>query len=178
MDFSTPFAAFVQCIGILGMAANIFSLLLKRYRDFCLAQFVGAILFVTHFALLGSFGGCLLNAVCMLRMALMLFGGEKLHKPWALAVLIVLFVGSSVFLVAGGYDIPFAFVPCAVTVAGTLAIWSRNDRAIRLVQLCLVSPGWMSYDIISGSLGGVLCESFCICSTVVFLIRSRRTTKA
>jgi len=57
-------------------------------------------------------------------------------------------------------------------VIGTFSMWYGSDNAIRWVQLGLISPLWLVNNIfISLSIGGIICEVFCMVSASVYLVR-------
>jgi hypothetical protein len=56
-------------------------------------------------------------------------------------------------------------------LVGTLAMWSRNGKTIRVLQLFCVSPLWLIHNIFVFSIGGILCEVFNLGSIIVSLIR-------
>ena len=61
--------------------------------------------------------------------------------------------------------------------AGTLSMWTRNGKTIRVAQLAVVSPFWLLYDALipTPSIGGILCEVFNMISVVVSFIRFKKT---
>ncbi|MGN1096169.1 MAG: YgjV family protein, partial [Eubacteriales bacterium] len=67
-----------------------------------------------------------------------------------------------------------AILPFIGAVGSTFVMWTRDGKKIRISQLFLLSPLWLIYDAINGSVGGVLCEIFNITSVIISFIRFRK----
>ena len=62
-------------------------------------------------------------------------------------------------------------LPFIAMVTGTAAYWTNSARNIRLANLAFCCPSWILYDIIIGSLGGILNESITMVSILVSIYR-------
>ena len=64
----------------------------------------------------------------------------------------------------------------AAQLAGTIAMWIRSGKMIRLAQLLVVSPCWLAYDALipTPNIGGILTEIINICSVCIALFRYRK----
>lgn len=62
-------------------------------------------------------------------------------------------------------------LPFIAMVAGTVAYWTNSAKNIRLANLVLCCPSWILYDIIIGSLGGILNESITMASILISIYR-------
>ena len=58
---------------------------------------------------------------------------------------------------------------------GTLAMWTRNGKTIRIAQLSMISPIWIVNNVFYFSIGGILCEVFNMLSVVISMLRFRKT---
>jgi len=56
----------------------------------------------------------------------------------------------------------------------SILMWMGNGKHIRYFQVSLMSPAWIVHNIFNFSLGGILCESFNMVSSVVALVRYRK----
>ncbi len=155
-----------QIIGILGTCAAFISFQLKENKKFFILQATSGLLFAVNFLLLGAYTGCLLNFINIFRGAVMA-GGKKMHKlPWLIAILF-LYTAATVFT----FDGIFSVVALVAQLVGTLAMWSKNGKTIRFLQLFCVSPMWLIHNIFVFSIGGIICEVFNMGSIIVSLIR-------
>lgn len=156
----------IQGISILGMACHISSFQIKKNSLLFFAQFMGSFLFFVHYLLLGQLAGALMNIVGVIS-SIVFMQGDKLKKPWVIALLLVMVIGG-VGLTWDGWKCIFILIAMTVSM---ITKYSNNGKIIRLGQLFANSPGWLTYNIIVGSIGGTLCEIFIITSTVISFIR-------
>ncbi len=155
-----------QILGIVGTVAAFISFQLKENKRFFILQAISGSLFALNFLLLGAYTGCLLNFINILRGAVMA-GGKKMHKlPWLIAIL-ALYTAATVLT----YTNIFSLIAFIAQLAGTFAMWSKNGKTIRFLQLFCVSPLWLIHNIFVFSIGGIICEVFNIGSIIVSLFR-------
>lgn len=62
-------------------------------------------------------------------------------------------------------------LPVAANIAATIAGYTRNGRTIRVVGMLVNSPMWMVYNLICGSMAGVLDEAVTEVSMLVSIMR-------
>lgn len=157
---------FVQAIGCVGMALIIFSFQCKNNKSFYICQLAGALVFSLHYFLLGAISAAVLNLIAVVR-GLVLAAGEKGRKPIYLILLTLAFVVATALSWQG----PISLLPLVGQLTGMYAMWSHNGKVIRIAQFTIVSPPWLIYNILSGSIPGIICESFNIISTIVSICR-------
>jgi hypothetical protein len=63
-----------------------------------------------------------------------------------------------------------SLLPTAATITFVHANWTGNPHIIRAGKLTVVGLGWMAYDVIAGSYGGLVGEIIGWCSAFVSLI--------
>ena len=174
----TPVEIAGQVFSVIAMSLIILSFQPKRRSVYYIMQVSGNVLFAISFLLLGNVAGCLMNAMGIVRGLIMLGLGEK-RRTWALVLINALFVAGAVFAGTVGGDGWACLVSLAPQVIGTFSMWYGSDNAIRLVQLGLISPFWLVNNIfISLSIGGIICEAFCMVSASIYLIRQHRGRSA
>lgn len=155
-----------QLLGILGTIFAFISFQLKENKKFFILQSLSGCMFALNFLLLGAYTGCMLNFINIFRGAVML-GGKKMHKaPWLIAIQ-ALYIVATILT----YTNIFSVVALVAQLVGTLAMWSRNGKTIRVLQLFCVSPLWLVHNIFVFSIGGIICEVFNLGSIIVSLIR-------
>jgi len=155
-----------QVLGILGTIFAFVSFQLKENKKFFMLQALSGCMFALNFLLLGAYTGCLLNFINIFRGAVMA-GGKKTSKPYLLIITLALYTIATVFT----YTNIFSLIALIAQLVGTLAMWSRNGKTIRILQLFCVSPLWLVHNIFVFSIGGIICEVFNIGSIIVSLIR-------
>lgn len=158
----------IQGIGFVGAALFILSYQIRSSRALFLCQLVGCVLFCTQFFLMGAYTGALSLIINIARNLLLLKA-----KDWrwagsraALVVILVLLSGMTAYTWAGWISL-LPFVSAAVTSVG---YWTRNAQKIRLSQLA-GAPCTLVYDLLIGSWGGALSESFALASILVSIFR-------
>ncbi len=167
-----------QIISIAAAAFNIFSYQLKDNRRMFLAKGISGALFAINFFMLGNYTAAALNAVNLLRGAV-LAGGNRWHKiPWLLLVqgayiacCVVTFGKSQTAIGGAVFAMAVSLMATASQLAETFILWGRNGKHIRVAQLSFVSPFWLFNNIVTGSIGGIITEVFGICSVVISFIR-------
>jgi hypothetical protein len=137
-------------------------------------------LFTVHFAMLGSSSGAIQNALGVARNLLILLipAGTKANRI-AEAVILSLFGLIPVF----EWFLPFLpfswwdLLPAVAMVIGSLLFWSAQSKKIRIAQLFVISPCWLTYDIVFRSFPGMVTEIFNMTSVLVAFFRFRRLAK-
>ena len=163
-----------QMISVLAMVLIILSFQFKRRSMYYVMQISGNVMFAISFLLLGNVAACLMNAIGIVRGIIMICLGNKRHV-WMLVLINVLFVMGTVFagtVGGGGWGCIVSLIP---QVAGTFSMWYGSNNAIRWIQMCVISPLWLvNNTVISFSLGGIICEVFCMVSAAIYLIRMKK----
>lgn len=173
----TPFDIFVQAIGVVAMGFNIFSFQLKSSVKVIVCQLFGAILFATHYFLLGATVGGLLNLVAIFR-AIVFANGERFRsKNIGWLVLFVSLFALSYVLTFTVFGKPFTLssallevLPVIGLTASTISFRLDSAKAIRQYGL-ICSPCWLIYNVINQSIGASICEAVSIVSIVIGTIR-------
>lgn len=164
----------IQGIGFIAMALGIYSFQLKKRASIILCQMGGSCLWATQFLILGTYSGAIQNTIAIARNAV-LAQREKHH--WAssritAAIIYTLITTAGVLTVMlEGY---WALLTVGAMLLQTFAFYFTNANAIRRISLCVCAL-WLVYDVHAGSIAGVCCEIFGICSIIIALIRYRRT---
>lgn len=159
-----------QAFGIVGSIVYLISFQIKKNRPFFVAQCMGSFLFMMNYLLLGAYTGCIMNLLGVIRAAALAAGGKFHHKAilWSLDAVYLI---ATVATFAG---LPSVLVLIAM-IASTHAMWTEKGKIIRYVQLGISSPCWLTHNIMVVSIGGVICEIGNITSTVISILRFRKT---
>ncbi len=159
-----------QIISIMGVALLFVSFQMKSNGKLFLIQIFSGAAFMTSFLLLGDLSGAAANAVGVLRCVLFLaFKNRK--NPTVCILVEAAFVLVCVFT----YVNVFSVLVTLAQMASTVTLWSDNGKAIRWVQLCVTSPLWLANNIYVLSIGGIVGEVVNMTSSVIALIRFRKS---
>lgn len=161
-----------QGFGIAGMLFAFFSFQAKRNTNFFILQALCGVMFAVNYGMIGAVSGMLFNLAGIARG--MLFRKSD-RKAWKLFLVEVLFLAcitvSLVFYTRGVLQITLSLLTYTALAAGTYVMWTGSGKNIRYIQLFFVSPAWLVYNVVNFTLGGILCESFNMISTIVSFIR-------
>ena len=172
-----PIEILAQVLGIFGLIIIVLSYQFKGNRAFFIAQGTGSLFFFANFLLIGAYGGALFNLTNLLRGLLLT---KNPQKRWKLVLIELAYTGCLVFSIIldpSTLSILFAVLPFTGLIAMTVFMVRGKAVPIRRFQIAWMSPSWIMHNIYNFSLGGILCESLNMVSSLVFLIRRRRENK-
>ena len=158
-----------QAIGIVAAAATIFSYQFKENKTLFLLQGVGGLLFAVNFFMLGSYTAAVFNFVNLFRGVILAFGGKRLRSAWGGMMFAVAYTLIAVLT----YDTWISILILVAQLASTVTLWSQKGKWIRWGQLAVVSPAWLTNNIVCFSLGGIITEVFSFLSVLISLVRYR-----
>ena len=157
-----------QAIGLAALVATCLSYLARETRRIALRQGVASCLWTAHLLMLGAWTGGLMTLLGVARGAVYSQRGVSGWAsariwPWAFGALCV--TGAAWAGMAQGEG-PKLLLSCGAQCIGCYALWTSNvSRSRRLLVLACIL--WLSYDALSGSLPGVVCEAASLGSLVV-----------
>lgn len=165
----------IQWIGYVGMVCALLSYQFRKNKTYFLFQTGCAIAFSLQFILLHSWAAMLMNVFSVLR-GLIFAAGDRCKKPLFHILMQILFAGSCLasflfFEERWWIALLLAVAQCG----GTLVMWGRDGKQIRLAQFFMISPIWIANNVYYGSVGGIVCEVFNMTSVLISFIRFRRT---
>lgn len=173
---------FVQGLGVLALIFYVISYQFKKPSLFYLFSFAGATSFCLHYVLLGSIGGCICNIVSVLK-ALYLWLFPNIKRKTHYFSFLGLYAIVCILIFVFHWDSYLVILTCIASLAHTYMFFQENQKTLRIIQIAVVSPLWIIYNIfdqltISGefviSVGGILTELFVVSSSVVYLIRHKK----
>lgn len=161
LDWFSP----AQCAGYAAFALGVTSFLQTNDRRFKLGMTGVSLAYVVHYALLGNPTSVASSVLSTVRSALSL----RTRSLWV-AVLIIL------ANLAVGWHVaerPADWLPLTASCLGTLAMFTLEGVAMRVVLLC-ATGFWISNNIINGSIGGTALELVVGTINTVTILRLRR----
>lgn len=167
-----------QVFGILGLIVIVSSFQFKDNKTFFLIQGAGSLFFFVNFFMIGAFGGAFFNLTNLVRGLLFMKDREK---PWKTILIEILYTGCflfSIFLTKGDLvQIILAALPFVALLFMTVCMKKGNPTHIRLSQIIYMSPAWIIHNIFNFSLGGLICEIINMISSLIALIRYKKSEK-
>lgn len=165
-----------QIIGISAMTITVLSMQCRSNRNFFICQELAGVLFMVSFAMLGAWGGAVMNLFGVIRPELLRRENIAKSKITLIGLLVFLILCSLAVVIIFNEKFYLCLLVLIAQSAGTFFMWTRNGRNIRLCQLFIVSPLWLMYNslIPVPSIGGILTELINIVSVALALIRFRK----
>ena len=178
-----PLSLIGQIFGMAAMILIVLSFQCKKPQGLFAVQIASCGLFILHYLFLGlggdaaAYSGMAQNAVGLVfRLVLALSEKRKgLLSPMVLAGMGAL-AGVVAVLTYPGRLI--ALLPVVANYACMGCMWTKNSNTIRATQLAVISPFWLLYNVITGSIAGILTESFNVISIGIYYFRMWRAKKA
>lgn len=156
-----------QIIGIAAMFFSIFSFQMNKHKHIMFMQILATSLFGLQYFLLGAYTGMAVDIVATVRGLVFYNKGKKWadSKLW-IALFVVLFIASGIFTWQGTASI-------LVTLAMVLNTFSFSFTSPKLVRstILISSPLMLIYNILTGSIGGIINEVCVEISSLIGLLR-------
>ena len=163
--------AVAQVIGFAALILLVASMQQKTQTRIAVFQVCSGILWTTHMLMLGAWTGAVMNGIGVPRAGVFAFRAKydwARHFGWRVFFILLCVGGASFSAVRG--DGWLALLPLTGMILTTFAL--SCDRPFRVRLLSLINqPFWLIYNLCSGSISGVACETLNILSTVVAMLR-------
>lgn len=160
-----------QGVGILAMIASVMSFQMRTHKSIMIVQIITAILFSVHFGLLGGETACVLNAVAVVRNVIFLHQNDNRFCAWRGWT--VIFCGVMALFGALSWEGRISIIFIVSMIFNTVSLSMSDPQSVRRVIL-ISSPLSLVYNILTGSIGGIINEILAECSAIVGLIRYRK----
>ncbi|MBP3583140.1 MAG: YgjV family protein [Clostridia bacterium] len=160
-----------QVVGILAVAAFLFSYQLKKKRDIIICNTVSRCLYIIQYLLLGAISGAVLDVLGVFASVLAersRTGFISRHKAAAVTLTNTVIVAIGLLL----YESPYSLLPIAGVLLHTGAFWLSSERAVRRLSL-LGSPFWLVYNIHSRAYGSAIGDILTMLSIIIAMIKYR-----
>jgi hypothetical protein len=167
---------FAQIVGGVALLLGVLTFQARRYQTMMTIQIVAAGLMILHFVMLDALTGAALSFASLIRsICFRKFVSKKLrhrkHYIWTLVIIQAIGIGLASITWEGWLSL----LPLTGWMTTTLAFWQRNEQHVRSLNLA-GSPPWLVYDLINGSVAGVVNELLQSSSSIIGLWRFRKKT--
>lgn len=159
----------IQGIGFLAMAAFLISYQIKSNKGLFISQSIGNLLFGLLYVLIDGVSGGLTSVLIIIRNIQIMKKSKHpiLGKPfWP-----VLYLALDILLVRLSWTGLVSLLPLLAFTAGTFMYWTDNAQKIRLANLMCCCPSWLIYDVLTGSIAGIINETLTIISILISIFR-------
>lgn len=157
-----------QAIGFIALALLVIVFQKNNRKSMLKLMMSAALLYSLHFLVLGAFTGAALNFLNVFRSFVFASREDKSwakHDYWLYVFLVAIAILGAITW-QGAYSI-LALIAVAVQ---TMAFWATNTRKIRYISL-IVPPCWFAYNLIVGSIPGMITEILILGSLLVGIYR-------
>lgn len=166
-----PWYLLAQAIGVIAATVGILSFQQKKQSGIVLYQAVNCMLWMVHMFMLGAVTGGFMNLIGVTRGIVFYYRGRY---RWAdsrlwIPVFCVLAVVAGAFSWVQG-DGWLALLPMSAMVLTTFSLSLRSPFRVRALTF-FSSPCWCTYNVIKGSIPGILTEIFVMVSIVIGILR-------
>lgn len=162
-----------QILGMLGLVIIVLSFQCKQNKNFFLMQGFGSFFFFLNFLLIGAYGGAFFNLANLIRGLLYSKNTKKVWKLITVEAVYIFCLAFSVYLDSSLRQIILTLLPFSALIAMSVFMWKGNTKHIRYFQIGFMSPSWIVYNCFNLSVGGIICESFNMISSAIYLIREK-----
>ena len=153
------------------MAVIILSFQVKDPKKMVLTQSAAQVLLTVHYFMIGSPSAALQNAVSVIRALCLISNFKPLKSKGAKWFFIAVYMLMPIMTMRSPTDF-VQFLPGIGMAINTYCIWGMNSRIHRMSQLFIVSPLWITYNMIFISYAGILTEVFNASSSLIYLLRT------
>lgn len=173
----TPIELTAQGFGTIGLVIMVLSFQFKKNRTLFIMQSTAAFCYVLNFLLIGAWAGALFNLCVLFRGVLFMKNSEKTWKLIAVEGVIVGSYVFSLFLDHRPIQILLVSLVLVGLITSTYFMWRGETKRIRYCQIFCTSPFWIAHNVFNFSPPGIICESFNMVSSAVYLARIHREEK-
>ena len=163
-----------QILGMLGLGIIVLSFQCKQNKNFFLMQGLGSFFFFLNFILIGAYGGAFFNLANLIRGLLYSKNTDKVWKLITVEIIYISCFAFSVYLDSSLQQIILTLLPFSALIVMSVFMWKGNPKHIRYFQIGFMSPTWIVYNCFNLSVGGIICESFNMVSSAIYLVREKK----
>lgn len=156
-----------QIIGIAAMIFSVFSFQMNKHKQIMIMQIIATSLFGLQYFLLGAYTGMAVDIVGVIR-GIVFYNKDK---KWAsgniwIMIFITMFIISGIFTWQG----PSSLLMTGAMILNTFSFSFTKPKLVRSTIL-VSSPLILIYNIITGSIGGIINEICVEISSIVGMLR-------
>jgi len=164
----------IQIIGFIGFGLIGLSYLAKQKKRILLWSIIGGMIVAIHLYFLNGITGALCNIIGGIELVIIYFYDKSGRKNrWPLILLTILISAIIAWLSWAG---PQSLLPIFAMTIIMAAFISPEEKYIRYANL-IGSTLWLVYDVLVGSISGIICEFFILSMTAIAVWKYRNIAK-
>ena len=161
-----------QIFGIIAIILGFISYQVKTQRQLLFMQSAVAVMFCTHYCLIGAYSGMAMNAVNIVRN---IFYDRRTQKDSTSIVTPIIFVIVQCIMCIITWDAWYSvFILLGVGI-NTFCMSFKDPQNVRK-SIIVTSPMVLTYDIFARSIGGSIYETVALISAAIGVFRNRKKT--
>ncbi len=161
----------IQILGIFALLVESLSYWFKTKKKMLFIQIIADIFFILHYLFLDAVVGCAMCIVALMREILFYFSKNKKQEQIICKFIILMCFALGIFT----YKTFLGVFPIAAAITYTYTL-TMASKWIVMGGIINYSY-WLLYDIISGSIAGIINDLFVIVSNTISLIKRRLEEK-
>ena len=162
-----------QGLSILAVIAGFISFQMKSAKGILFLQILTAVLFTGHFLLIGEMIGVALDGIATVQCIAYYYVEKlKIKRIYVSLFFTAIIIAASIITWGKWYSV-FIMLGLALNA---IALSLQNPQSIRKMML-IKSPLCLIYNVFVFSIGGIIYESASLCSSIIGIIRNRKSVK-
>ena len=156
-----------QAIGFAGTIILALSFQQRTRERIHFLMMFSSMFFAIHFFLIVAYTGCIMNIISIMRS----FIFYNYRRKWARSRLwLVVFLIVSIVAGILTWKNAWSCLPVIGMLLTTVGLWMKNPARIRVITISGL-PCWFTYNLVSGSIAGVVTETLNIISLATAIFR-------
>lgn len=156
-----------QLIGFGGTVLTIIAYQQNKRKRILGCTVISAALFAIHYIILGAYTGAIMNVLAGTRSLVFMNNTKKWAKS---KIWVVVFMLIYIVACIATWDKWYSVLPLIAMLLTTVSNWFQSEKKIRFLTFPS-SPCWLVYNILNGSVAGIITEIFVMSSLIIAIIR-------
>ena len=166
-----------QALGVVAIILGFINYIVKTRGQVLFVNSVTTVCFVLHYLCLGAWAGMAVNFVAFIRNIVYYYAGKNGRVSKALSITFTVIMGAMGTAISLITHEGWYFVLSVVALMiNSFAMSFQNPNNIRK-SILITSPMVLVYDCFVFSVGGAVYESVAVISSIIGLIRYRKTKR-
>lgn len=161
----------IQMLGFIAIGITFFAYQAKKRSGILFFQCLASTFWFFHFLFLGGTMGAIMNICAIVRALVYLMDGKvklirNLITPFLFSAL---FIGLGIIFWEGWIGL----LSVVSLIISSFSMYMKKEKMVRILSF-FASPPFLIYDLLNGSISGVVAEIFVMTSIIIALIRYRK----
>lgn len=162
-----------QLFGLVAVLFGFVSFQMKAQKPLLIVQTATSTAFVLHYLLIGAYSGMIVNVLGIFRNLAYYHRDKPIFSGKKCPIFFAVLIGLAGLLTWQGYESIFVILGVGINTLCLAFTDTQKTRASILVS----SPLVLVYDVLVGAIGGAVYESVVIVSSIIGILRFRKTSR-